>query len=327
MLSIFLGPDDFSKKEQIKSLAGQTQAELEFFYEDDDLPQVTHLTAQNLFSQPKVVVLENLVNKLNLSQSKEQLIQTSNYVILTEEKLDKRTSLYKILSSDKKIKIQEFFLPHGGQLNRWIEARVKSLGGAINKDAIELLAIKLGRDEAKQTKLGGKIVEVMEEYNLWQAENEIKKLLALACGRTINKDDVQNLVHYNIEIDALQIANAIAENNKQKTLNLINSFLVNQSAVDQKSAVLQLAALLSEQFRNVALTQDFLAERIPDAEILKKTSWKNGRLFIMRKISQRFTLQKVLDFLKKLENLDQELKTSSTPPRVILDLIVSQAFV
>ena len=44
----------------------------------------------------------------------------------------------------------------------------------------------------------------------------------------------------------------------------------------------------------------------------------------MKKIAVRFKPKTVLEFLTKLEALDEELKTSSTPPKVLLDLIVSQ---
>ncbi|MCL5009174.1 MAG: hypothetical protein M1400_02420, partial [Patescibacteria group bacterium] len=57
---------------------------------------------------------------------------------------------------------------------------------------------------------------------------------------------------------------------------------------------------------------------------LEITGWKPGRLFVVKKIASRFAAPKVWQTLFKLEALDTELKTSSTPPRVLLDLILSQ---
>jgi DNA polymerase III delta subunit len=102
--------------------------------------------------------------------------------------------------------------------------------------------------------------------------------------------------------------------------------LQNFTGADEKTAIIQLNALLSEQFRSIAVAQNFLEEGTSDEQALAQTSWKPGRLFIMKKTAGRFAQKKVLDFLKKLEHLDEELKTSSTPPRVLLDLIVAQLF-
>jgi hypothetical protein len=43
----------------------------------------------------------------------------------------------------------------------------------------------------------------------------------------------------------------------------------------------------------------------------------------MKKLALNFDPKKVLEVLSKLESLDLELKTSTTPPRVILDLIIA----
>jgi len=60
--------------------------------------------------------------------------------------------------------------------------------------------------------------------------------------------------------------------------------------------------------------------------LIKKSGWKSGRVYIMKKIASRFSSAKILETMKKLEALDEELKTSQTPPRVLLDMIVAQMF-
>jgi DNA polymerase III delta subunit len=46
----------------------------------------------------------------------------------------------------------------------------------------------------------------------------------------------------------------------------------------------------------------------------------------MKKIAARFKPQLISETLTKLAALDEELKTSQTPPKVLLDLILSQLF-
>jgi DNA polymerase III delta subunit len=116
---------------------------------------------------------------------------------------------------------------------------------------------------------------------------------------------------------------ALAEKDK-RALELISKFLQEQTASDEKGSIIQLNALLSEQFRNVYMAQEFLAGKTSEADILDKTGWKSGRLFIMKKIAARFKPQTISETLSKLAALDEELKTSQTPPRVLLDLILAQ---
>lgn len=322
MLAILLGPDGFSKKQYIKDLAAKEKAEVAVLVQPEVLP-IDQLTSQDLFAAKKIFVLQDALKLIN-EQNLQSLIDSNNKIIITEEKIDKRTTFGKNLANNKKISLKEFALPHGRELNRWIEQRVKTWGGKIHSAAVEQLAISLGRDEAKETKFGGKVVEVQEVYNLGDVDNEIQKLLAYADGQEINQQMVKDLVPMHEEADVLQIVNAIGENNRQLAFEQMQIFLAEETAADEKGKIIQLNALLSEQFRNVAAVQDFLQRQIPEPVILEQTEWKPGRLFVMKKLATKFPHKKVVEVLHKLSALDEELKISSTPPRVLLDLIFSQ---
>jgi DNA polymerase III delta subunit len=326
MLTLLLGPDDFSKKEYIGSLAAGTKSEVRVFFDAEDLPSVESLIGQDLFGGAKIFVLKGLVAHFNNAMVLEKLVASKNQIIIIEEKLDKRLVANKALLARKDVKVEEFILPHGKELDKWIIARAKSIGGSINAKAADALAIALGRDDAKETKFGGKVTSVEEVYNLWQAENELKKLVALSNGQEISEADVKELAPSNREVDVFDLTNAIADNQKQKALSLMQDFLFFQTGSDEKGSIIKLNALLSEQFRNVAVVQSFASSKTSEDAILEKTGWKSGRLFIMKKTAARFTPKTVLELLNKLASLDEELKTSSTPPRVLLDLIISQLF-
>ncbi len=325
MLSLLLGPDDFSKLSYVESLAqngGQT-----VFFGDQEIPDPENLSQQDLFSQPKVFVLRNLINNYRKPEIAQKFVTSKNQVVFIEEKLDKRLAENKQLLANKNITVKQFNLPHGRELNDWLANRVKFYRGKIAAEAVEALAAHLGRDNGKETKFGGKVVEAEEVYNLWQADNEVKKLVSFADGGEITATDVKALVSENGEVDAFDLTNAIADNKRQEALELLQKFLSAQAGSDEKGAVIQLNALLAEQFRSVAVVQDFLARNTPEGKILEATGWKSGRLFIMKKVAARFPAKKILELLRKLEALDTELKTSQTPPKVLLDLIVSQLLI
>jgi DNA polymerase III delta subunit len=323
MITLLLGSDNFSKKEFIDSLVKDKGADLVVFSEGDETPSAGSLMETDLFSKPKVFVLQNITPEF-LQADIEKLILSANNIIVSAKTLDKRKKENKELIANAKITVKEFLLPHGRELNEWISDHVKFCGGAMSKEAIDLLAVRLGRDNGKETKIAGKVVSVEEVFDLWQADSEIRKLIAFKAGGEIGEIDVKELVSENGEVDVFDLTNAIGDNQKQKAMELLHRFLKEQTASDEKGAIIQLNALLSEQFRNVAAVQDFMAAKKPENQILELTGWKPGRLFVIKKIAARFGPKKILDFLNKLEALDEELKTSSTPPRVLLDLIVSQ---
>lgn len=324
MVYLFLGPDDFSKKQNIHLLAKEQAAELEFFNDPALAPSLSHLAQGDLFSRPKISVLEDTVSAYSQMGDLDKLFASKNTVIFSQEKVDKRSSANKKFLADQRLEVKNFPLPHGDQLNHWLISRAKFYGANLPAEAAEELAARLGRDRAKETKFGGKVVEVEEVYNLWQADNELLKLQAFASAAAISKQDVVELVSENGEVDALAITNAIADNKKDQALGLLHGFLKEQTGSDEKGAVIQLNALLSEQFRNVAMVQDFTARKILENKILEKTGWKPGRLFVIKKIAGRFSPKKILQLLDKLAALDEELKTSQLPAKVLLDLIVVQ---
>lgn len=324
MLTLLLGSDDFSKKQYIKTLAAKTRASLEVYGDPENPPEMENLVGQDLFAGPKIFVLENLLNIFGELNTTEKLIASKNTIIFIVEKIDKRVAANKELLVHKQVEVKEFNLPHGRELDKWLGERVKFFGGKISTEAINSLAVKLGRDEAKETKFGGKVVSVEEVFSLWQADSEIQKLIAFAAGGEISPADVEELISESGEVDALQITNALAEQNKDLSFSLINKFLKEQSASDEKGNVIRLNALLADQFRSIALAQAFLEQRRPETEILAATAWKPGRLFVMKKFAARFSAKKVLDFLAKLKALDEELKSGQVPPKVLLDLIIIQ---
>ncbi|MDE2311858.1 MAG: hypothetical protein KGJ93_02070 [Patescibacteria group bacterium] len=323
MLLILLGSDDFSKAGYISSLARQHHAGVEFFVSAEERPDLADFFGRDLFSQTKIAVLQNLLGTYEYRQDMaEKLRASKNFIVFEQAKLDRRVASNKQWLGHKGAEVKEFFLPHGAELELWLVARAKVLNGTISKAAAARLAQKLGRDDAVETKIGGKIVEIKEIFDLWQADSEIRKLLAYAGGREVSESDVQALVSQSGEVDSLRIVNAIADGKKTGALDLIGKFLVQGG--DEKAAVIQLNALLSEQFRNIFVIQEFLSKKWPDAQILDATGWKTGRLFVLKKIAVRFKPVKVKDLLGKLAALDAELKTSATPPRVLLDLIIGQ---
>jgi len=246
------------------------------------------------------------------------LAASANRIIFIEPKLDKRTSATQKLLKDKRIIVKEFAVPEGEAFTAWITDRVKQRGGKIELAATRALAARLAGEPADG------YAPAAPSHNLWQAANEIDKLLEYAAGEPISAAAVEALITANEDIEVWKVINAIADRNASGVQDYLRRFFSAEDGSDEKTKVIQLNALLADQFRSIVMVQGFSGQRLSDAVILKLTAWKQGRLFVMKKIAQRCKPELALDVLKKFEHLDVELKTGSTPPRVLLDLILSQ---
>jgi DNA polymerase III delta subunit len=324
MLTLLLGPDDFTKKEYIAEQAKKLGAEVEFFLDKEDLPDLGKLFEQNLFTKNKIMVLEEAADSGLDESFIPKLASTTNHIYLFKNKLDKRSTWGKSLAGDKAVTTKNFPLPHGKDLDKWLIKRTELLGGSLSPAAANELALRLGRDEYTEQKFGGKVTDVTEVFNLWQAEGEIKKLVAFAAGESISPDHVKALVQASREVDIFDILNSLGEGNVKQAFISLSLFYGFDTSSEEKAKTIQLNALLADQFRNILMLQDFAQRRVPEEEILSKTGWKSGRLFVLRKIAGRYPTKKISDTLEKLAALDEELKTTSTPPRVILDMIITQ---
>lgn len=324
MLTLLLGLDDFSKKQYISSIATGQKMPEDVYFDVENFPGIETLVGGDLFTAAKRHIFYFMPENFADPDTVEKLVSSKNQIIIIIEKLDKRSADNKKLLANKHVIVEEFFLPHGRELDNWIVKRAGELGAKINTNSANALAVALGRDEAVETKFGGKVVEVKEIYSLWQADAELRKLAAYTIGREINVEDIELLVFKNESSDVFDLTNAIAEGQKYQALFLMHKLLGLQTGAEEKTAIIQLSALLAEQFRSVAMVQSFLHDHKNEDAILELTGWKSGRLFMMKKVAQKFTPVKVLDFLNKLKALDEELKSSSIPAKVLLDLIVSQ---
>ena len=326
MLTLLLGLDDFSKKQHLLKLSNGQSLPEDVYFDEASVPALEVLAGADLFASAKRHIFYFFPPGFSEPDVTAKLAKSRNQIIIITEKLDKRVGDNKKLLANKDVVTVDFVLPHGKQLDAWLVSRAGELGAKLSSVAADALARALGRDEAIETKFGGRVTEVKELFSLWQADSELRKLIAHAAGREITVQDVESLVVKNENADVFDLTNAIADGKKYDALFLTHKLLGLQTGAEEKTAIIQLNALLAEQFRSLAALQDFLHNKKTEEEILDFTGWKPGRLFMMKKAAQKFSTSKVLDFLNKLKALDEELKSTSTPAKVLLDLIIVQLF-
>lgn len=321
MFYLLLGSDDFSKNEFIKELASKHKAQVANFGDGEALPSISELTEPSLFSQAKIFVIRHGISKLDLDNNLERLIKGVYDVILVEDKMDKRKTSSQALIKNKSITVKEFTTPTGRELESWVKIHTKQLGGNIKPDAVDALVSIWDPKFGSSSK---SFIPTEPQYSLWQVHSELQKLVTYAAGEPVTVKMVTELIPQSHETEVWDIINAIADKNRSAVWELCQGFFRASDLTDEKAKIIQLNALLADQFRSIAMAQDWIGRSSREEEILTKTGWKSGRLFIVKRNAQRFESRIVRAMLSRLENLDIELKTSSTPPRALLDLILAQ---
>lgn len=321
MLYLLHGQDDYSRGLYLQGLVKRTGlARVDFGV--DNLPKdLDELLSQDLFSGGQVIVLEDIADKFLTEENIELFAGGNNHIVFVESKLDQRTSLTKKLLADKRIQAKEFLLPVADKLPTWVVNYVKERGGVIDPKIARFLCVQLGILDP----LGGMLL-AMREVSLAQIIQELEKLLTYSLPGPITESAILKLVADSRQVIGLSIANSINRKNKVELFTLLSRYYADGGGEDETTKTLALVGLLADQFRSQLLVQDAGANRVSDAELLAKTGWKPGRLSVLKRTVATVPTRVLKDTLGKLESLDVELKSSSVPPRVILELILAQVF-
>ena len=318
MIYIFLGSDDFSKKEEIKTMQTKESAEIVSFF-DYDPEMIRQAVMENtLFGGRKIFCINNYFSKGFDSEILEQIHSSLSSVIFLEEKLDKRKTETKKILSNKNLKVLEFNTPEAADLVAWVKKQAKKYDLKFSGKAEELFLKRIGvsfNTSSYQAPL----------YDLWQVDSELRKLKSFAGQESVSEKDVLDLVSENTDDDIFKITNAIGDKDRVNATKYLVEYMDKYAGSDEKTKVIGLSGLLSEQFRNILVFQKLLSQKLSDKEISDITGYAPGRMFIYKKLASRFSEQKVLELLKKIELLDLEVKTSQGPASLQFFMIIESA--
>ena len=284
-----------------------------------EVPRLDQLFGSDLFATPSIhVVRDCFASITDLEALLEQGKSDNHVLVWLEEKLDKRKKEVKTLLADERLNIREFEVPAGSALDSWIDAQAKKLGLILSSPHRNIIRDRIVGPPS--TGFGQEI-----HYSLWDIHHELEKLSLWSGGEPLTEEAITSLIPESFDTPAWDIINAIADKRTTDVFVHLQRFLDTSDGTDQKAKTIQLAALLSDQFRSIALVQAANREGIPDNKILEDIGWKSGRLFIMKKIAAKFDQVKVLSVLQKLAHFDIEVKSTQTPAVTLLELIIAQA--
>ena len=268
------------------------------------------MTAMPFLTPKRLVVLKNFLlasgqkaefqDKVRLILKK---IPETTLVIFYESGLpDRRSKLFKQL--DQPRFSQNFPNLTEIQLRNWLKNWALENKTKLNEESIATLVEYVGND-------------------LWRMENELLKLALYNMGekernREIKKEDVQLLVSRKVEVFDFDLSNALGLADFSAALNI----LAKRQELGEYSLVL--LAMIQSQIRSFLLLKDLLERKLSFSQISKALGWKSGRVYVLSRVCQNFSLAKLKKIYSQIADYDIMVKTGDIQPEVALDLVVGK---
>jgi DNA polymerase-3 subunit delta len=213
----------------------------------------------------------------------------------------------------------EFAMPHGQELNAWIKRQANTLGLTISDTAIERLAVLSGRDLYEEKKIGGRMIERKEMFNLWQIYSELQKLMSYSAN--ISPKEVGELVPAKVSENVFALSDALVAQNKKAALEVLETLSSGEN-LDEKSMSIKLLGLISEQIRSLLVVSLLQSQNMNQSQVAEFLGWSPGRVFITLKHSANLSLIKLKETLKNLLAADAIIKSSDSNPKLLIDLLI-----
>jgi DNA polymerase-3 subunit delta len=309
MIIFLYGPDTFRSRQKLNEIIERYKKihksglSLKFFdFEKDNFEDFLDvLKSSSMFREKKLLVLKNLFSNRKAEndffKNLKEISKSKEIILIYEKEIDEKSPLAKELK--KEAKFQKFELLEGIILKNWVKKEFQKYQAKISNEAVEMLINYVGSD-------------------LWQMENEIKKLVNFCDKKEIKIKDIKLLVKPKIETDIFKTIDAIAAKNKKRALFLIKEHL---QVGDSPTYLL---AMINFQFRNLLVIRDLIERGKSLTNILRELDLHP---FLIKKIyflAKKFSLEDLKKIYQKIFEVDLSIKTGKIDPETALDLLITE---
>jgi len=301
----FYGNEDFLIQKEISILQNKISKQSGSNIEIDKVSSqsmpisevVNLLCSASLFSPQKIYVLNDFSeDELLLILEKRNSFLNTNFVVIILEKLDRRGSLYKLLSSIAILKEFNTFAEWETQkIEAFILDTAKDFGVAIDPKSAHLLY-----------EISGHSLRVLAK--------EIEKLATYVGERKkITDEDIKSLA-ISGELSSFALVNSIANRDIKAAYKSLDY------ALKAKKPPFYILGEIFSRIRTCLLIKSLKEKKISDAEIVDKL--KMNRFFYDKCLStiSKYSLDEFVKAIDVLLKTDIEIKNSSSSPRVALEI-------
>lgn len=309
MIIFLYGPDTYRSRQKLNEIieyykkVHKSRLNLKYFdFEKNNFQEFQdEIKSTPMFKEKKLVVLKNTFSdesfKVNFLKISKKFVDSSDTFLFYEEEKIPNDELFKFLK--KYAKSQEFKLLEGESLKNWIRKEFENYRARITPEALEIFLDFVGN-------------------NLWQASNEIKKLVSYKNCQKIEIGDIELLIKPKIETDIFKTIDALASKNKKQAIELIHQHL------EKGDSPFYLLTMIGFQFRNLLIIKEMIKKNKPYSQILNQSKLHP---FVIKKcyeLSKKFTFEELKKIYQKIFEVDLAIKTGKVEPETGLDLLIAE---
>ncbi len=216
--------------------------------------------------------------------------------VMCEEKVDKRSKLFKFLS--KNGSSEEFAKESEETLKRWIAGYLKNSDKKITAAAAEYLLTEVGND--------------MTLLSL-----EMEKLIAWCLERDeVTIKDIDTVCTHQVNGKIFDMITAISEHRQKEALALYYDLLT------LRESPFHIQSLLVRQYNNLLAVRDGLDRNYSYAMIADKTGIKDWLVKKMSYIAKKMPLAKIKEAIEACARAEEDIKTGNMVDVLAIELLI-----
>jgi DNA polymerase-3 subunit delta len=257
-------------------------------------------------SEHRLVLCENtgwLAGESGLSDDKFTMLTDSLanigedvVFVMCEEKVDKRSKLFKFLS--KNGSSEEFAKESEETLKRWIAGYLKNSNKKITAAAAEYLLTEVGND--------------MTLLSL-----EMEKLIAWCLERDeVTIKDIDTVCTHQVNGKIFDMITAISEHRQKEALALYYDLLT------LRESPFHIQSLLVRQYNNLLAVRDGMDRNYSFAMIADKTGIKDWLVKKMSYIAKKMPLAKIKEAIEACARAEEDIKTGNMVDVLAIELLI-----
>lgn len=328
MIYLLYGANDFAIKEElerIKQEAGSgelTSANTEDLQAKEITPARLLETCNTIpfFLGKRIVIVRDLLSKFdratgkmsksvrNTEQQRKELadwrnlvpqlknISESTILIFTDGKLDKNSSMLKILSPVAQIKS---FPPLTiNVLLVWIKEQVRKYGGDITPDA-------------------GKLLTELTGNNQWSLDNEIRKLVLYCKHRQIDEQDINKLTPLVREANIFSLVDAIIQKRASSAFQYLNELLKLGATHPY------ILSMIVWRLRLLLHARELLEKDVDNQQASSRLGQSPVATAILLKKAKFYTYKRLMGIYEQVVQTDIAIKSGTWKDDMALQLLIA----
>lgn len=192
------------------------------------------------------------------------------------------------------------------QLRSFIQKRLKAAGKVCRNSVVDMLMQDSG--------YGNKEID----YNLYNLENDIKKIIAHSDGKEILSSDVASAISTNLETNVFAMLDAVSRNRKDEAYRLLCNLLVSGESV------YGLLALIVSQLELILEVKEMREEGLAPAQMHKLLGVHEFRIKKAMGVTEKYSVEGLKRILCKAYEIDGNIKTGLLEKNLALELFIAE---